>query len=163
MLKLTILFFILLAGQAGNSFPKYSSRSNVPGAFPITSENISFNLIPHEPGPSWVCSHVSVPNLPYDWRVTCESQVSKAKFSFLIHFLVRVYGQNQDLLEVLYWVDEYPSTLRGTLPISHGQSTLIGFQNGMMPNRMSLGQFVQNGTSSLNILYSASRLKTYVR
>ena len=155
MLKNCICFLVAL-GFVSNlvAYPKFPTRNDLPAPFPIAKENISFNLLPNEPGPTWECQHVSVPNLPYDWRVTCLSQTSKVKLSFLVHFLVRVLGQKSDVLEVLYWVDEYPQVLNNrTLPQSHGQSSLIGFQDGMLPNRMSLGQFVQNGTSSLNILY----------
>ncbi|MCK6598116.1 MAG: hypothetical protein L6Q37_07100 [Bdellovibrionaceae bacterium] len=155
MLK-SCIYFLLVLSFTGNllAYPKFPVRNDLPAPFPITKESISFSLLPNEPGPTWECRHEPVPNLPYDWKVTCLSQTSKVKLSFLVHFLVRVFGQKSDILEVLYWVDEYPQVLYNrSLPQSHGQSSLIGFQDGMLPNRMSLGQFVQNGTSSLNILY----------
>lgn len=156
----TFLLVLLSCISHSIAYPKFPVQNGLPAPFPISKENISFNILPHEPGPTWECQHEPVPNLPYDWRVSCLSQTSKAKLSFLVHFLVRVLGQNNDILEVLYWVDEYPQALYGrTLPQNHGQSTLVGFQHGILPNRMSLGQFVQNGTSSLNILYFSQKRK----
>lgn len=123
-------------------------------SIPVQSDQLTFSLIPHEPGPTWNCIHKPVINLPNDWRVYCQSTNSSARAQFLVHFLVRQMGAAKSILEILYWVDEYTSTRGSSGILSYGQSSLIELTNINPLSRVSLGQFVHNGTSSLNLIYS---------
>lgn len=150
MKSLSLFLFIFVLAKIALAAPK----RDLPPALPISSQQISFALLPHEPGPEWECVHKEIANLPFDWRVYCKSVTSAARAEFLVHFLVRPTGSMNSILEVLYWVDEYVIVNSKIVSLSHGQSSLIALTGSAEPLQLSLGQFVQNGTSSLNIIYS---------
>lgn len=150
MKSLSLCLCLFIFAHSVQSAPK----RDLPSPLPISSQQISFALIPHEPGPEWECIHKEIANLPFDWRVYCKSLNSGARAEFLVHFLVRPTGAMNSILEVLYWVDEYVVVNSKIVSLSHGQSSLIALTGSAEPLQLSLGQFVQNGTSSLNIIYS---------
>ena len=129
----------------------------------IDDKQISFNLVPNEIGPEWSCSHKPVNNLPNDWRVYCQSTSSTMQLEFLVHFLLRMTGPNQSSLEMQYLVDEIQrnenSSPNGNTTLSHGQTSLIGLADSELPQKLILGQLVQNGTSILNIEFNANTSK----
>lgn len=145
MLKIVNTLFVI--------FLYSNSLLAVSAPYPITSDEISFKLIANEPGPEWSCWHSPIPNLLSDWKVICKSLNSSAIYEFMVHFLVRVSGVYNNTLEVLYWVDEIIVVNRQKVNLSHGQSSLIEVNQNIGTLRLALGQFVQNGTSSLNVYF----------
>lgn len=154
---ITTLALSLLSINISTSFAANPTKPSDLKQNSIDTSQIQFQLIPNEPGPEWSCTHEPVAILPSDWRVNCQSLTSTAQKKFLVHFIMRTNGFNATQLEILYWVDELNSNFKGKLSQSHGQSSLIEFSSEQIPQRLSLGQFVENGTSSLNILYQANR------
>ncbi|HPI41601.1 MAG TPA: hypothetical protein PLJ21_12405 [Pseudobdellovibrionaceae bacterium] len=144
MLNFIFIFYGLLFLHVSPSF----SFQETPR---LQATDIEFNLIPTEPGPEWQCTHREIKNLPLDWRVTCQSLNSTAKSEFLVHFLMRQNQNPYSNLEILYWVDEQNFSEKRSKNLNHGQTTLINYSGEMNPKQLSLGQFVQNGTSLLNI------------
>lgn len=129
-------------------------RDDLPPPLPITTNDIRFELIPNEPGPEWRCLHRPVASLPYDWRVQCRSLTSSAELNFYVHFLIRIQGNANQFLEILYWVDEQMSFNGKVITLSHGQSTMLTTGQSIDQIAFNLGQLVQNGTSHLNIFLS---------
>lgn len=152
---LSLLYFFFLSLYFIPSYGKeFIFKKKGTQSIQIQSNQLSFSMIPHEPGPTWNCIHKPVINLPNDWRVYCQSTNSSARAQFLVHFFVRQIVTTNSILEILYWVDEYTSNRGSSGVLSYGQSSLIELTNVNPLNRVSLGQFVQNGTSSLNLIYS---------
>lgn len=136
---------------------KAKGRNELPPALPITSQDIRFELIPNEPGPIWNCVHVEVSHLPHDWRVKCRSLTSSAELNFYVHFLIRIQGNANQFLEILYWVDEQMVINGKAVNLSHGQSTMLTTGQSVNQIAFNLGQLVQNGTSNLNIFLSSQK------
>lgn len=141
------------------SFLSVTVRADLPAPLPITTQDIQFELSPNEPGPEWSCTHKEVPNLPYDWRVHCQSLNSTAQAHFLVHFLIRINGPSNQFLEILYWVDEVMIINNKAVSLSHGQSTMLTVGQTINQINFRLGQLVQNGTSSLNITLNTNKKK----
>lgn len=150
--------FLVLASFLSLSL-NAKTRSELPAPLPITTQDIQFDLIPNEPGPEWSCTHKEVPNLPYDWRVHCQSLNSGARADFFVHFLIRINGPSNQFLEVLYWVDEVMTINNKAVTLSHGQTTLLTTGQTINQINFRLGQLVQNGTSSLNIFLNTEKKK----
>lgn len=152
LLRLVFIFFgfTLFVIKAEAAKP----RNGLPPALPITTEDIRFELVPNEPGPEWSCVHRAVTQLPHDWRVQCRSLTSSAELNFYVHFLIRIQGNANQFLEILYWVDEQMSFSGKVVTLSHGQSTMLTTGQSVNQIAFNLGQLVQNGTSSLNIFLS---------
>jgi len=156
-MRFVMSLFILTASFASHAAVK------TPIKLTIDDKQISFNLVPNEIGPEWTCWHKPVNNLPNDWRVYCQSTSSTMQLEFLVHFLLRMTGPNQSSLEMQYLVDEIQRNEKG-LPngnttLSHGQTSLIGLTDSELPQKLILGQLVQNGTSILNIEFNANTSK----
>lgn len=154
LLSLVVFLFVSVV-YIENSLAK--SREDLPPALPITSQDIRFELVPNEPGPQWNCTHVEVSHLSHDWRVKCRSLSSSAELNFYVHFLIRIQGNANQFLEILYWVDEQMLINGKAATLSHGQSTMLTTGQSVNQIAFNLGQLVQNGTSNLNIFLSAQK------
>lgn len=150
-----VLFFLVSLVSLTNAEAK--ALRDLPPALPISSQDIRFELIPNEPGPEWNCIHAEVVQLPHDWRVKCRSLTSSAELNFYVHFLIRVQGNANQFLEILYWVDEQMLINGKPMTLSHGQSTMLTTGQSVNQIAFNLGQLVQNGTSNLNIFLSSQK------
>lgn len=122
---------------------------DLPGLnFKIDASMLDFTYQPNESA-GLPCKHTLVNPASQDWDVICQSADGKESHRYGVHLWVTTYPRDVEpkvSYEVLYWVDD-----RSEKSSSHGSTIWFHLKDQSAIQKIEVGQFVDNGSSSLDM------------
>lgn len=124
--------------------------------YDLKPEEIKFRYQPNDDA-GVPCQHKKHRE-PWDWKVVCEKGYYKKEF--LVHLLMRKYRRSgTDSLEILYWLtNRKPNNKRpNDIPEFTGTTLMLDFNEGLMEQRIRMGQQVDNDFASLVLVFKPKK------